>query len=121
MSLPTVAPLENRFSILFNHTLCIFYLIRFHQPMSCQFVISLNDPIAVLQIIQAQFDPDLPEVALQLALRGIPFSTRTLSEAMPTPISSCTKPPIGLGFVPSNYQPLPSDYITYLDKRDRPL
>ena len=89
--------------------------------MSCRFVISLDDPIAVLQIIRAQFGPDLPEVALQLASRGIPFGTRTLSEAVPTPISSCAEPPIGLGFVPSNYWPLPSDYISYLDKRDRLL
>ena len=104
-----------------DRTSCIFYLIRFRQPMSCRFVISLDDPVAVLQIIRAQFGPDLPEVALQLASRGIPFGTRTLSEAVPTPISSCAEPPIGLGFVPSNYRPLPSDYISYLDKRDRLL
>ena len=101
-----------------NHTLCIFYLICFHQPTSCWFVIFLDDPIAVLQIIQAQFGPDLSEVALQLASRGIPFGTRTLSKAVPTPILSYTEPPIGLSFVPSNYRPLPSDSITYLDKRN---
>ena len=34
-----------------DHTLCIVYLIRFRHPTSCRFVISLNDPIVVLQII----------------------------------------------------------------------
>ena len=84
-------------------------------------MISLDDPIVVLQIIQAQFGSDPPEVSLQLASRGIPFGIRTISEIMPTSITSYPESLISLGVVPSNYQPLPSNYLSYLDKRDRLL
>ncbi|KAH0825659.1 hypothetical protein J3R83DRAFT_11747 [Lanmaoa asiatica] len=90
-------------------------------PASCHFVISLDDPVAVLQIIRAQPGPDLPDVALQLASRGISFGTRTVSETVPIPTVSYAEPPVGLGFLPFHYQPLPSDYLSYLDKRDRLL
>ena len=99
----------------------IFYLIRFRQSVPYRFVISLNNPIAVLQIIRSQFGPDLPEVALQLASKGISFSTRTISETVPTPTKLSAELPIGLGFLPFNYQPLLSNYVSYLDKRDHVL
>jgi len=99
----------------------IFYLIHFRQSASYRFVISLNNPIVVLQIIQSQFDPDLPEVALQLASRGISFGTQTISETMPTPTKSSAELSISLGFLPFNYRPLPSDYVSYIDKRNHLL
>ena len=37
---------------------------------------------------------------------------------MPTSITSYPESLISLGVVPSNYQPLLSDYLSYLDKRD---
>ena len=104
-----------------DRTSCIVYLIHFCHPISCRFVISFDDPIVVLQIIRAQFGPDPPEASLQLASRGILFGTRTVSEIMPTSIASYPKSLISLGFVPSNYQPLLSDYLSYRDKRDRLL
>ena len=93
----------------------IFYLIHFHQSVSYQFVISLNNPIVVLQIIQSQFGPDLSEVALQLASRGISFGIQTISKTVPPPTKSSAELPIGLSF---NYRHFPSNYISYFDKRE---
>ncbi|KAI9455555.1 hypothetical protein HD554DRAFT_2178439 [Boletus coccyginus] len=64
----------------------VFYLINFRQTTSSPFSICLDDPMAVLQVIRAQFGANSPDLALQLASRGIPFSTRIASSKLPTPI-----------------------------------
>ncbi|KAI9451862.1 hypothetical protein HD554DRAFT_2032838 [Boletus coccyginus] len=97
----------------------VFYLINFRQTTSSPFSICLDDPMAVLQVIRAQFGANSPDLALQLASRGIPFSTRIASSKLPTPIPP--KVPQGLGFLPFQYRPRPSDYSSYLDRRDRLL
>jgi len=99
-----------------NSTPGVFYLINFHHLTSSPFSICLDDSMAVLQVIHTKFGANPLDLALQLALRGIPFSTQIISSKTPTPIPP--KVPQGLGFLPFQYRPCPSDYSSYLDCRN---
>ncbi|KAF8835325.1 hypothetical protein BDN67DRAFT_984693 [Paxillus ammoniavirescens] len=101
-----------------GHTQKTYYLIRPCQLTTDHFVIFLDDPALVIQVIHKQWNVNPSNIAVQLASGGIPFSTRILNDTVLTLVNPCCIP---LGFLLFQYCPHSSDYAAYLEKQNKLL
>jgi hypothetical protein len=96
------------------------YLIQsnfLHSRRNSEWSLVLSNPAAALECLRRRWGPHYSDIALQLLLRGCPFSTRIIG---PKPVLSYPRPYVTtLGFRPPGYVPRDCDYASYEALRDK--